>query len=94
VPARRLFSLTRRIIEEALAFGEEETRESFQACMEWEEVVDEKLAIRQDQSARHSALLIGSGNVDEMVMRTLEAQARQREQEEADRAAGKATPIS
>ena len=51
-------------------------REAFHNQMEWPEVMAVESESVQDRSARHAAALIGSSNVDEMVMRAWEARKR------------------
>lgn len=78
-PFRRILNLSRAIISEAVAF-DEEARDAFHEAMEWP--VDDDTTVsrdlsKQNQSARHAAQLIGSENVDAMVMRAFEARQRQ-----------------
>ena len=72
---RRLFNLSHQIIAEGLAF-DEDVRDAFHEAMEWPEQVEVEQMNAQDRSARHSAALIGTGNVDEMVYRAWEAHQR------------------
>jgi hypothetical protein len=65
---RRLFNLSHQIIAEGLQF-DEDARDAFHEAMEWPEQVEVEQMNAQDRSARHSAQLIGTGNVDEMIMR-------------------------
>ena len=73
---RRLLNIAYGIITDALVYAEDEAREAFHEAMEWPDIVEAEQESAQDQSARHAAQLIGSTNVDEMVMRAWEAQQR------------------
>ena len=87
MPPRRLLNIAHGIISEALAYGEDEAREAFHEAMEWPEAIAVEAESAQDRSARHAAQLIGSDNVDAMVMRAWEAQQRRIATEAAAHAA-------
>lgn len=79
---RRIVNLCRAIIAEGVAF-DEEARDAFHEAMQWPEEVSAELQTAQDKSARHAAQLIGSDNVDAMVMRAWEAQQRRQAEKAA-----------
>jgi len=70
-----LLNLARQIIAEGVAF-DEDARTAFHEAMSWPEVVEAEQMTAQDRSARHAAQLIGSENVDAMVLRAWEARQR------------------
>lgn len=76
MPPRRLLNYVHHVLTESLAYAEDEDREAFHAQMEWPEVVAVEAESAQDRSARHAAALIGTSNVEEMVMRAWEARQR------------------
>jgi hypothetical protein len=77
ISPRRLCNIARSLITQALAWGEDEPREAFHQAMEWPEVAAVEAESAQDRSARHAAQLLGSSNVDEMILQTLAARQRQ-----------------
>ena len=77
-----MLNLARQIIAEGVAY-DEEARDAFHEAMQWPEVVEVEERNVMDQSARHAAQLLGSDNVDAMVLRVYEARARQQAAEQA-----------
>jgi uncharacterized membrane protein len=83
VSSRLLLNLACQIISAGVAF-DDEAREAFHEAMDWPEQVEEHQETEQDRSARKAAFMLGSDDVDAMVMRAWEA--RQRGQAAAEEA--------